>query len=60
MEVEPIELVLKNIYQSNTHRKDLTVAHFDSELRCQEKNEVKDQQSCIFNFVACLTIPISN
>ena len=26
----------------------------------REKQQVKDQQSCIFVFVACLTIPSSN
>ena len=54
-EVEPVEPVLKNIYQSNTYRKD-----FDDEPRVQEKQQVKDQQSCISVFVACLTIPGSN
>ena len=34
--------------------------HFDNELRVQEKQQVKDQQSCIFVFVACLTNPSSN
>ena len=34
--------------------------HFDNESRVQEKQQVKDQQSCIFIFVACLTIPSSN
>ena len=52
--------VLTNIYQSNTHKKDLSRPHFDDEPRVQEKQQVKDQQSCIFVFVACLAIPISN
>ena len=59
-EVEPVEPVLKNIYQSNTYRKDLSWPHFNDEPRVQEKQQVKDQQSCIFVFVACLTIPSSN
>ena len=59
-EVEPAEPVLKNIYQSNTYRKDLSWSHFDDEPRVKEKQQVKDQQSCIFVFVACLTIPRSN
>ena len=32
-EVEPVEPVLKNIYQSNNYRKDLTWLHFDNEPR---------------------------
>ena len=59
-EVEPVEPVLKNIYQSNTYRKDLSWPHFDDEPRVQEKQQVKDQQSCISVFVACLTNPSSN
>ena len=59
-EVEPVEPVLKNIYQSNTYRKDLSWPHFDNEPRVQEKQQVEDQQSCIFVFVACLTIASSN
>ena len=41
-EVEPVEPVLKNIYQSNTHRKDLSCPHFDDKPRIQEKQPVKD------------------
>ena len=44
--MEPVEPVQKNIYQSNTYRKDLSRPHFDDEPRVQEKQEVKDQQSC--------------
>ena len=36
-EVEPVEPVLKNIYQSNTYRKDLSWPHFDDKPRVQEK-----------------------
>ena len=39
-EVEPVEPVLKNIYQSNTYRKDLRWPHFDNEPRVQEKQKV--------------------
>ena len=46
--------------QSNTYRTDLSWAHFNDEPRVQEKKHVKDQQSYIFGFVACLTIPSSN
>ena len=46
--VEPVEPVLKNIYQSNTYRKDLSWPHFNNEPRVLEKQHVKDQQSCIF------------
>ena len=59
-EVEPVGPVLKNIYQSNTYRIDLSWPHFENEPRVQEKEQVKDQQSCIFVVVACLTIPGSN
>ena len=47
-------------FQSNTYRKELSWPHFDDEPRIQEKQQVKDQQSCISVFVACLTIPSSN
>ena len=54
--VEPVESVLKNIYQSNTYTKDLSWSHFIEEPRVPEKQQVKGQQSCIFVFVVCLTI----
>ena len=41
-------------------RKDLRWPPFDNEPRVQEKQQVKDQQPCISNFVVCLTIPTSN
>ena len=42
-EVEPVEPVLKNIYQSNTtFRKDLSRPNFDDQPRVQEKQQVKD------------------
>ena len=51
-----------NIYQSNivSFWKDLSWPDFNDEPRVQEKQEVRDQQSCIFVFVPCLTIPGSN
>ena len=58
--MEPVKPVLKNIYQSNSYRKDLDWLHFDDEPRVQVKQQVKDQQSCLFVFVASLTIPSSN
>ena len=58
--MEPVEPVLKNIYQSNSYRKDLDWLHFDDEPRVQVKQQVMDQQSCLFVFVASLTIPSSN
>ena len=36
-EVEPVEPVLKNIYQRNTYRKDLSWPHFNDEPGVQEK-----------------------
>ena len=44
----------------NTYRKDLSWSHFADEPMVQEKQQMKDQQSCIFALVACLTIPSSN
>ena len=58
--MEPVEPVLKNIYQSNTYRKDSSWPHFKDEPRAQKKQQEKEQQSCIFIFVACLTIPSGN
>ena len=52
--MEPVEPVLKNIYQSNTYRKDLNWPHFDDEPRVQGKQQVKDQQSCIFVYIYLL------
>ena len=51
-EVEPVEPVQMNIYQINTYRKDLSWLHFDDEPRVQQRQQVKDQQSCIFVSVA--------
>ena len=53
--MKPVEPVLKIIYQSNTYRKDLSWPQFNDEPRVQEKQQVKDQQSCISVFVAYLT-----
>ena len=36
-EVEPVEPVLMNIYQSKTYRKDLSWLHFEDELRVPER-----------------------
>ena len=58
--MEPVESVLKNIYQSSTYRKELSRPYFDDEPRVQKKQEEKDQQPCIFVFVDCLTILSSN
>ena len=52
MEVEPVQPVQMNIYQSNIYRKDLTWLNFDDEQRVQERQQVKNQQSCISVFVA--------
>ena len=54
--MEPVEPVLKNIFESNTYRKDLSWPHLNDEPTIQEKQQVKDQQSDIFIFVASLTI----
>ena len=39
--MEPVEPVLKIIYQSNTYRKDFSWPHFDGEPKVQEKQQVK-------------------
>ena len=44
----------------NTHRKDLSWPHFNDESSVQEMQQVKDQQSCIFVFVACQATLSSN
>ena len=41
-EVEPVEPVKMNIYQSNTYRKDLIWLHLDDEPSVQERLQVKD------------------
>ena len=57
-EVKLVEPVQKKIYQSNTYRKDVSQLHFDNEPRAHERQQVKDQQCCIFGFVVYPTIPI--
>ena len=59
-EVEPTEPVQMNIYKSNNHRKDLSWLHFEDEPQMQERQQGKDQQSCISAFVDYLTIPSSS
>ena len=59
-EVEPVEPVQINIYQSNTSREDLRWLHFVDQPRDKKRQQVKDQQSCISVFVAYPTIPSSN
>ena len=44
----------------NTYKKVLSWPHFDDEPRVEEKDQVKDQKSCIFVVVACLKIPSNN
>ena len=57
-EVEPVEPVQMNMYESNTYGKDLSWLH--DEPRVQERQQMKDQQSRISVFVAYPTIPSSN
>ena len=59
-EVELVEPVQMNIYQSTTNRKDLSWVHFGDKSMVPERQQVKDQQSCISAFVAYPTIPCSN
>ena len=58
--MEPVEPVQMNIYQSNAYRKDLSSLHFDDERRVQERQQVKNQQSCISVYVAYPTIRSRN
>ena len=58
--VKPVEPVQMNIYQSSMYGKDFSLLHVDDERRVQEKQQVKDQQSYIFVFVAYLTVSSSN
>ena len=46
-EVEPVEPVQMNIYQSNTDRKGLRWLHFNNEPSVQEGQQVEGQQSYI-------------
>ena len=46
-EMEPVETVQKNIYQSNDYRIDLSWLHFNDEPRNKKRQQVKDQQSYI-------------
>ena len=59
-EVEPVEPVQMNIYQSNAYRKGLSWLHFDDGPWFQEMHQVKDQQSYIIIFVAYPTVQSSN
>ena len=43
-----------NIYQSNTYRKDVSWLHFNDKPKVQDRQQVKDQQSCISVFLAYL------
>ena len=49
-----------SICQSNTYRKHLSWQQFDDEQRVQERQQVKDQQSCIPIFLAYRKILSSN
>ena len=58
-EVETVEPVQMNIYQSNIYRKDLSWLHFKDEPRVQERQQVKDQKSKISVFPSYLTFSSS-
>ena len=59
-EVEPLEPVQINIYQSNIDRKDLSWLYYDDEPMVQERHQAKEQKSYISVSVAYPTIPRSN
>ena len=42
-EVEPVQAIQMNNYQSDSYRKDFSWLHFDDEPRVQETQRVKDQ-----------------
>ena len=42
-EVEPVQVIQMNNYQSDSYRKDLSWLHSDDEPRVQETQRVKDQ-----------------
>ena len=46
-EVEPVELVQMNIYQSHTYRKDLSWLHFDDKPSIEERQQVKHQLKAV-------------
>ena len=54
--MEPVEPAQMNICQSYTYRKDLSWLHFNDEPRVPERQQVKEQQSCISIFVSYPTI----
>ena len=56
-EVEPVQSVQMNIYQSNTYRNELSWLHFNNELRIQERQQMLDHESYIFVSVAHLAYP---
>ena len=51
--IQPFQM---NVYHSNTYRNYLSWLHFHSEPQDQERQQVKDQQSCISIVVAYLTL----
>ena len=58
-EVEPVEAAQMKSYQSNAYKKSLSWLHFDDEPRIKDRQQVKDQQSCIFIFEVYLTFLIA-
>ena len=57
---EPVQLVKKDIYQSNTCVKDLSWLHFDDVPKVQERHQVKDQEYYIPVSVAYLSYTSSS
>ena len=50
--METAEQVQMNICQSNTYEKTWKRLHFDNEPKVPERQEKKDEQSCISVFIA--------
>ena len=59
-EVELIEPVQMNIYQSSNSRRDLSRLYFGDEPWVQERQQMKDKQAYISVFVAYLSFPSSS
>ena len=59
-ELEPVQPVQMNTYQSNTYRKVLSWLHFDDEPMVRERRKKKDLQSYISVFVGYPSILSSN
>ena len=59
--MEPVEPVLKNIYQTNTYRKDLSWPQFDDEPRLHSREAESEGPTVLdLRFCSLSNIPTSN